>query len=151
MISFGVTNRIRERLGLNDYVNKSSGLYKTGGVAGFGLGLAAGGAASLNAGGRTVLYSGPGALQAAQAGKGAGRILGETLRGRVLNGLQRLAKGITGNKLPQGVWDVASGIFTGNAKGTVQIFLRNPDVRSVFNRIEKPVLDFFKNTERIFK
>ena len=150
-LSFGATNYIRERLGVNAYVNKASGLYKAGAVAGFGLGLAAGGAGSFNAGSRTVLYSGKGALQAAQAGKGAGVILEETFGGRALSGLQNLAKELTGNKLPQGVWDVASGIFTGNAEGEVQIFLRSPKVTSVYSRIEKPVLDFFNNVVRTFK
>ncbi len=151
MLSFGITNRVREWWGLNAYVNRTSGFYRTGEVAGFGLGIIAGGTSTLNAGSRTVLYSGEGALQAARAGKGVSIILEETLGGRLLNGLEALSKTITGNKLPQTVWDVASGIFAGNAKGEVQIFLRNPTVRSVYSRIERPILDLFKNTVRILK
>ena len=151
MLSFGATDWIRGRWGLNDYVNKSSGLYRAGEVAGFGAGLAAGGVGSLNAGGRTVLYSGRGALQAAQAGKGAGRILEETLGGRVLNWVDDTIQAVGGTGLPQAVWKAASAIFAGNAKGEVQIFLRNPSARGIYNAVERPVLDFFKNTVRVFK
>ena len=89
MISFGLTNQIRERLGLNDYVNKSSGLYKAGQVTGFGLDLGIGGAASLNAGGRAVVYSGEGALGIARGAR-VGKLIEQTLGGRLLNGLEAL-------------------------------------------------------------
>ena len=56
-----------------------------------------------------------------------------------------------GIKVPQTVWDAASGTFAANAKGTVEIYLRNARSTSVYNRIEKPVLDFFNNTTRVFK
>ena len=146
MLSFGITDRIRKRYGLDSYVDKSSGLYKAGEIAGVGLGLAAGGVGSLNAGSRTVLYSGEGALEIARAGKGAGLLIEQTLGGRLLNGLEVLSRGLFRKELPQTVWDIASGVFAANAKGPVYIFLRNPAARSVYNRIEKPVLDFFKNT-----
>ena len=150
MLSFGITNRIRERYGLNDYVDKTSCPYKAGEVAGFGLGLAAGGAGSLNAGGRTVLYSGEGALEIARAGKGAGLLMEETLGGKALNGLEALSVSLINRKLPQEIWDVGSAVYAANAKGPVRIFLRNPKAGSVFNRIERPVLDFLKNTVKRF-
>ncbi|MBI2885553.1 MAG: VCBS repeat-containing protein [Candidatus Omnitrophica bacterium] len=145
MFSFGVTDWVRGRLGLNEYVNKSSGLYKMGKVAGFGLSLAAGGAGSLNAGSRTVLYSGEGALGVARGAR-VGQLMEQTLGGRLLNGLEFLSRKFLRRNLPQGIWDAASGTFAANAKGTVYAFLRNPRVNSVFNRIENPVLKFFKNT-----
>lgn len=145
-VTFGGTNYIRESFGYNYAVDRSSGFYVGGEVAGIASSFALGGAGSLNAGSRTVLYSGRGALGAANAGKGAGRTILDTVGGRALNVME--SKGI---RLPQSVWDAASGTFAANAKGTVEIYLRNAKVTSVYNRIERPVLDFFNNTTRVFK
>ncbi len=145
-VTFGGTNFIRESLGYNNVVDRTGGLYKFGGGAGIASSLALGGAGALNAGARTVLYSGEGALAAANAGKGAGMTILDTFGGRALNVIE--SRGI---KLPQMVWDAASGVFSANAKGTVQIYLRNTRITSVYNRIERPVLDLFNNTIRVFK
>jgi len=145
-VTFGGTNYIRESFGYNYAVDRSSGFYMGGEVAGIASSFALGGAGSLNAGSRTVLYSGRGAFAAANAGKGAGMTILDTVGGRALNVVE--SKGI---RLPQSVWDAASGTFAANAKGTVEIYLRNARVTSVYNRIERPVLDFFNNTSRVFK
>ena len=145
-VTFGGTNYLRESFGYNYAVNRNSWLYTGGEVSGIASCFALAGAGSLNAGSRTVLYSGRGALTAANAGKGAGRILADTVGGRALNVIEsRLIK------LPQIVWDAASGVFAANAKGTVQIYLRNAIITGVYNRIERPVLDFFDNTIRVFR
>ena len=128
----------------NNAVNFCSGAYSGGWWTGFGYGFALGGVGSLNAGAKTVLYSGEGALEAAQAGKGAGLILGDTLGGRALNFINENI--VT---LPRTVWDNASRVFTANAKGEVQIFLRNPELFGTFNRVERGVLEFWNNTKVI--
>jgi hypothetical protein len=99
--------------------------------------IAAGGAGSLNGGANSVFYSGQGALRAAQVGKGSGKILADTLGGKVLNLIDtRLVE------LPDPVWRIASAVFASNAKGTVQAFLRSPaNSGNVWNAIESPILN----------
>jgi hypothetical protein len=45
-------------------------------------------------------------------------------------------------KLPRPIWDAASGVFAANAKGNVQVFLRDPAPGGVWNAVERPALDF---------
>jgi len=98
--------------------------------------LAFSGVGSFNGGARTVLYSGKGALEDARAFKGAGTLLEDTLGGRLLNFVdENIAK------LPQDVWKAASSAFTANAKGDVEVFLRNPEAGSIFNSVERPLAD----------
>jgi hypothetical protein len=98
--------------------------------------IAAGGAGSLNAGAKSVFYSGDGALKAAQFGKGSGKILADTLGGKVLNLIDtRVAR------LPDPVWKAASAIFASNAKGTAQVFLPSGNPGLVWSNIESPILN----------
>jgi RHS repeat-associated protein len=145
------TQAIRQIVGADDVVDPCSGWYKGGKWGAYAWETAAGGGGSLNAGSRTVLYSGKGALEAAQAVKGSGMILAETIGGKGLNYLERQIVRLGGKGLPQKVWDAASGVFAANAKAEVQIFLRNPSLRGVYNRIERPVLNFFNNTIRRYR
>ena len=142
----GITNSIRQAGGYNYAVDRNSFSYALGSGAGAASWFAFGGVGSLSAGSRTVLYSGEGALAAANASKGAGKILTDTIGGKALNVIDSQFI-----RMPQSVWDAASGIFSANAKGTVEIYLRNAKVTSVYNRIEKPVLDLFNNTKTLFK
>jgi hypothetical protein len=82
-----------------------------------------------------VLYSGEGALEAARAAKGAGRLLEDTLGGKLLNFIDKRYP------IPDSVWTGAAGMFTANAKGNVQVFLRNPDAGRIYSTVEKPTLD----------
>jgi hypothetical protein len=43
--------------------------------------------------------------------------------------------------IPDGVWKGVSGIFSMNAKGDAQVFLRNPQAGQVWNTVERPILD----------
>ena len=136
-LTFGLTSAARSGMGYGSQVDKCSGSYSGGKVAGFIHGLAMGGASLFNAGAHTVFYSGEGALEAARFGKGAGVILEETMGGRALTAVEQVA----GQSLPKGVWKTASGIFAANAKGEVQVFLRNPRASSIFKTVEEPVLN----------
>jgi hypothetical protein len=151
LFNTSLTQLTRQAIGSDDVVDKCSGIYTAGKWGGHLWGLAFGPVASLNAGSKTVLYSGKGALQAAKVGKGSGKILAETFGGRILNYANDLIVRFGGKGLPIKTWDIASGIFAANAKGRAQIFLRNPHLRSVYNRIERPVLNFFNNTTRVYK
>jgi len=140
-LSFGITNLIREGLDLNSQVDKCSGLYNAGWYGGFLYGLALPGVGSLNAGARSVFYSGEGALKAAQLGKGSAQILADTVGGKVLNAIN--ANVI---RLPDFVWNAASAIFSANAKGTAQVFLRGEiSNASVWIRVERPILTWLRN------
>ncbi len=150
-VTFGGTNWIRNQLGYNDVINRCSGFYKAGEVSGIGAQFALGAAASLNAGFKTVLYSGgESALNAARAGKGSGVLIENTFGGRLLNTLNSGIKSLGGKGLPQGVWDLASGIFAANAKGTVRVFLSEGSYSGTFYRIEAPIIEFFKNASIVF-
>jgi RHS repeat-associated protein len=136
-LSFDLTKLAREGLGWDDVVDKCSGSYNSGWWSGLAYSFALGGTGSLNGGARSVFYSGRGALEAAQLGKGGGIILSETLGGRAL----------TAMNAPQWAWKGASAIFAANAKGEIQVFLRSPvNTAGIWTKIEKPVLDWFGNT-----
>ncbi len=137
VISLGLTDYIRDKIGIADVVDKCSISYSFGWWAGMVHQLAFSGVGSFNGGARTVLYSGEGALEAAQAAKGAGRLLSDTLGGQLLNLVNRHL--IT---LPDSAWKTASGILAANAKGEVNVFLRSPKAASIFNAVEGPVLGF---------
>jgi hypothetical protein len=88
-----------------------------------------------------VVYSVEGALEAAQIAKGEAQILADTIGGRLLNALDtRIVK------LPDPVWDLASAIFSANAKGEAQVFLRGA-IRegSTWRRVERPILTLLRN------
>jgi hypothetical protein len=143
MVSFGATRFLRDRVFSDFYsntVNYDSTSYTAGEVTGVAASVALGGAQSLNAGARSVFYSGKGALDAARAGRGAGLLLENTAGGKVLNVVDRLlAKG--GMDMPQKVWDGASWVFARNAKIGSQAFLRSPlSASGTFYRIEQPIL-----------
>lgn len=141
-ISFGATRYIRNHIGFYDgTVNYDSASYTVGEVSGVAASVALGGAGSLNAGARSVFYSGKGALDAARAGRGAGLLLENTAGGKVLNVVDRLlAK--RGMEMPQKVWDGASWVFARNAKLGSQAFLRSPmSASGTFYRIEQPILE----------
>jgi len=97
--------------------------------------LAFSGVGAFHGGARTVLYSGEGALEAARVAKGAGRLLEDTLGGKLLNLIDKRYP------VPDSVWKGAAGIFSANAKGNVQAFLRNPDAGRIYSTVEKPTLE----------
>lgn len=99
--------------------------------------MAFSGAGSFHGGARTILYSGEGALDAARAVKGAGRLLEDTIGGQLLNTINRNIVTV-----PDIGWRAVSAVFAGNAKGEVVVVLRNPGVQSVYNTVEAPVLRF---------
>jgi RHS repeat-associated protein len=136
VVSLGLTNVVREDLDTNKFVDKCSIAYSAGWWTGMIHQLAFSGAGSFNGGVRTALYSGDGALEAARAGKGAARILEDTLGGQLLNFVNENIV-----KVPQDVWKATSSIFVANAKGDVQTFLRNPDAANIFNTVERPLAD----------
>ncbi len=90
---------------------------------------------AFNAGASSVFYNGRGALEAAQLGKGAGKILSDTTGGKILAAIDAHAA------LPEAVWGVASAFFALNAKGTVQVFLR-PSGGPIWPVVESPILNF---------
>jgi RHS repeat-associated protein len=137
VMSLGLTDYLRGKMGLNDVIDKCSASYSIGWWAGMLHQLAFSGAGSFNGGARTVLYSGEDALEAARVAKGAGRLLEDTLGGQLLNFVNRRI--VT---LPDSVWKTASGIFASNAKGEVNVFLRTPKAESILNTVEAPVLGF---------
>jgi hypothetical protein len=140
-LSFGLTSLARDAMGLNGVVDKCSGIYKGGVGSGVALGIATGGVGSLNAGARSIFYSGGAeALSAARglAAAGGGRLLENTAGGTALNAINRLI----GNRMPGAVWDVASGIFAANARGSATIVLRatGGSAASTLSRVELPIL-----------
>jgi RHS repeat-associated protein len=136
-ISLGITNWIRKKLNVNDVLDECSWSYSIGKWAGWAHSIALGGAGVLHGGAKTVVYSGDGALEAAQAVKGAGITLADTPLGGLLNAINNNV-----GKLPQSVWDVASAVFVANAKGNVTVVLRNANSTGTWARVESPVLDF---------
>ncbi|HLO01014.1 MAG TPA: RHS repeat-associated core domain-containing protein, partial [Pyrinomonadaceae bacterium] len=136
MVSLGLTDYVRDKLGSNTAVDKCSLGYSAGWWTGMFHQLAFSGAGSFNGGAKTVLYSGKGALEEARAAKNTGRLLEDTLGGQLLNFVnENIAK------VPQDVWKASSSIFTANAKGDVQTFLRNPEAGAIFNSIERPLAE----------
>ena len=136
VLSYGLTNWIRNKMNINDVIEKCSWGYTAGTWAGYLHGIAFSGAGLLYGGARTVLYSGEGALEAARLAKGAGRLLEDTLGGQLLNVVNRNLVTV-----PDSVWKAASAVFASNAKGEVAVFLRNPHAQSILNTVEKPVLN----------
>jgi RHS repeat-associated protein len=136
IVSLGLTDYVRDKLGSNKAVDKCSFGYSAGWWTGMIHQLAFSGVGSFNGGAKTVLYSGKGALEEARAAKDAGRLLEDTLGGQLLNFVnENIAK------VPQDVWKGASSIFAANAKGDVQTFLRNPEAGAIFNSIERPLAE----------
>ena len=136
MLSFGITSYVRNELGVNNVVDQCSTAYSAGWWSGMLHQLAFSGVGAFHGGARTVLYSGEGALEAARAAKGAGRLLEDTMGGQLL--------GIIGENVvavPDSVWKTASAIFASNAKGEVSVFLRNSMPKSVFNTVETHALN----------
>jgi RHS repeat-associated protein len=136
VISLGLTNYIRDKLDTNHVVDQCSTAYSVGWWAGMVHQVAFSGVGSFNAGARSVFYSGKGALEAARAGKGAGRLLEDTLGGKLLNLIDK------SYPIPEGVWKAASGIFSMNAKGDAQVFLRNPEAGRIWTKVERPILEY---------
>jgi hypothetical protein len=134
-MSLGITSWVRDKLGTNDVIDKCSWSYAAGEWAGWLHGIAMGGAGALNGGTRTVLWSGKGAREAAEAAKGAGKLLTDTPLGKLLDVINDYVR------IPQPVWSAASATFGANAKGEVEVFLRNPAAGGVWNTVERPVLD----------
>jgi hypothetical protein len=97
-------------------------------------GLAFNGAGLFHGGTRTVLYSGESALDAARVAKGTGRLIEDTLGGKVLNMIDQYVP------VPESVWKGASAVFSANAKGEVPVFLANPRPEGIWNTVEKPIL-----------
>jgi len=152
-LSFGVTGYVRKYTESDWTVDEGGGLYKASWWGGAAYNSALGVVGSLNAGARTVLYSGrsaSGALagcEAALTGKGSGMILAETLGGKVLNAVDANVV-----SLPMQVWKIASGIFAANAKGEVQVFMRGTvSSTSVWNTVEQPLLKWLGNASVVLK
>ena len=135
MVTFGLTNYIRQGLGVNHVVDLCSTAYSAGWWTGMFHQLAFSGAGAFSGGARSVFYSGEGSLEAARAGKGAGRLLEDTLGGKLLNIIDQRYP------IPDGIWSEVSRIFSLNAKGDAQVFLRNPDPAKTWSMVEKPLLD----------
>ena len=114
-------------------------MYTAGQWAGTLWSVASGVGGSFNGGAQSVFYhGGKPALAAAQAGKGTGKLLEDTLGGKLLKLVdQRVVT------LPDATWRGASAVFAANAKGTAQVFL-GPSVnpRGVWNTVESPILNF---------
>jgi len=135
IVSFGLTNWIRNVAGWNDVVDKCSFGYSAGKWAGYLHGVAFSGAGLLSGGARTVLWSGGETARNAARAAG-GRLLEDTAGGRLLN--------LVNDNLvtvPQGVWKGASAVFSANAKGEVQVFVNEARAGGVFNTVERPILD----------
>ena len=81
-------------------VDSCSGLYTAGQWAGHLWGTVALPASGFNAGASSVFYNGRGALEAAQLGKGAGKILSDTTGGKILAAIDAHAR----CRRPSGVW-----------------------------------------------
>jgi RHS repeat-associated protein len=135
MVTFGVTNYIRTKMGLDYVVDKCSTSYSAGWWTGMFHQLAFSGVGSFHGGARTVFYSGDGALEAARATKGVGRLLEDTIGGKLLNMIDKKYP------VPESVWKGVSAIFSLNAKGNAQAFLREPRAVGTWNTVERPLLD----------
>jgi RHS repeat-associated protein len=144
VISLGVTNYVRNQLNINSVVDQCSTAYSVGWWAGMAHQLAFSGLGSFHGGARSVFYSGEGALDAARAAKGAGRLLEDTIGGQLLKLIDRNIVTV-----PDSGWRAASAIFAGNAKGEATVFLRNPNVQSVYNTVEAPVMNVLNRINSI--
>jgi hypothetical protein len=133
-VSFGITRWIRRWMGI--MADECSWSYSAGSWTGVFQGIAMGGASLLNGGAKTVVYSGEGARELAEAAKGAGKLLSDTPLGKVLDVVNDSVK------LPDSVFAAASAVFAANAKGEVRAFLASPRAGSIWNSVERPVLNF---------
>jgi hypothetical protein len=146
VVSFGLTDRVRAAQGLDHTVDEESDAYFAGEVTGYVHGALTAVAGSLNAGARTVVYSGEAnGIKAYEMVEGVGSAIGKplfkTVGGKVLNAVDGALKSVKpGSGLPAKVWDVASSIYVRNAKGVVNTVLRNPSPTSVYTRIEAPII-----------
>ncbi|HEY7165683.1 MAG TPA: tandem-95 repeat protein [Candidatus Binatia bacterium] len=139
VVSFGLTNRVREIEGWNRVIETCSTGYSVGWWAGMGHQIAFSGIGSFNGGARTVLWSGKGARGWAETAKGTGTLLSDTVGGKFLSILDDYVK------LPKPVWNAASEIFAANAKGEVRAFLIDAPTSGTFQTTEVPVLNFMNN------
>ena len=135
-LSLGLTKYVREFLGSNSVIDQCSFSYYAASWAGFFHGLAITGAGGLYGGAKTILWSGKGARGAAEAARAGGKLLTDTPIGKVLDLVDEKVV-----ELPSGVWKAASAVFAANAKGEVQVFLRNPGAGGVWNSVERPVIN----------
>jgi hypothetical protein len=135
VVSFGLTNWIRNRLAINDIIDRCSWSYSSGKWAGWLHGFGFSGAGLLSGGARTVLWSGGEAARTAARSAG-GRMLEDTAGGKLLNLIND--NFVT---VPQSVWKGASAVFSANAKGDVQVFLNEAKGGGVFHSVERPILD----------
>lgn len=118
-MSFGLTKFVRQIFGSNSVIDQCSFSYSAGSWTGFFHSLATAGAGGLYGGAKTVLYSGTGAREAAEAAKAGEKLLTDTPIGKLLDVVNDYVP------LPQKVWDAASAVFAANAKGDVRVFLRD--------------------------
>src|SRR5687768_4075163 len=89
MVSLGLTDYTRQKMGINNVLDKCSLAYSAGWWTGLLHQIAFSGVGSFHGGAKTILYSGEGALDAARAGKGAGRLLEDTIGGQLLKLIDR--------------------------------------------------------------
>jgi RHS repeat-associated protein len=136
VVSFGLTNWVRNRLALNDIINECSWSYSSGKWIGWLHGLGFSGVGLFSGGAKTVLWSGGEAARTAARSAG-GRMLEDTAGGKLLNFVNDNLVTV-----PQSVWKGASGVFSANAKGDVQVFLNESRTGGVFHTVERPILDF---------
>ena len=53
---------------------------------------------------------------------------------------------------PEAVWKGASAIYSANAKGVAQVFLREPlRPGNIFTTVERPIVEFLGNAVLSFK
>jgi hypothetical protein len=90
--------------------------------------------AGLNGGRDSVFWSGRGTRAVAET---MGTTLEKTPIGKMLDKIEALP-GVT---LPRSVWAAASKTFAENAEGMAKAVLNNPRAKSVWNTVEKPILD----------
>jgi RHS repeat-associated protein len=131
-VSFGLTRHAR---GNDAVVDECSLSYRLGSWAGFFHGLAMGGASLLNGGAKTILWSGTGAREAAEAARNGGKLLTDTPLGRLLDVIDEVYN------LPKPIWSGASRVFASNAQGEVRAFLKEPSANGIYNTVERPTID----------
>ena len=133
-ISGGLTELARSQInnyyGYGDSVDKCSGYYTTGKWMGYAHGAATLLAGGLNGGAKSVFWSGSNKVRAAEFGV----TLEKTPIGAILNKYS--------NKVPPVMWDAASAIFSGNAKGSV--LKVGIEQGRTWSAIEKPILNLRK-------
>jgi hypothetical protein len=131
ILSLGLYNTadFRNDLGIDGGVNECSATYEYSKYAGYALGIGTVGVANLNGGSNSVFWAGYGAE--AEAVK-LGTTIGKTPIGYLANKL-----GIENRK----VWAFLSRIFAKNAKGTAKIVEKYKSPNTIWNKVEKPILN----------